>query len=109
MKKPKIICFCGSSRFIPEMAVQMWGCEKDGYICLGMNLLPNGYCDKVPDHLAEFEGVADIMDELHLHKIDLSDIVFIYNKGGYIGESTRNEIKYAKKQNKIITYLEPIK
>ena len=38
----------------------------------------------------------------------MSDEVFVINKDGYIGESTRNEIEYAKKQGKKISYLEPI-
>jgi hypothetical protein len=48
-----------------------------------------------------------MLDELHKRKIDLADEVFIINKGGYIGESTRSEIEYAKAHNKVITYLEP--
>ena len=35
------------------------------------------------------------LDELHLEKIRMSNAVFLLNKGGYIGESTRKEIEYA--------------
>ena len=41
-------------------------------------------------------------------KIDLADRVFILNVGGYIGDSTRSEIAYAKKLKKPIDYLEKI-
>jgi len=72
---------------------------------LGLHLLPRSYI-RVQDHGAEFEGIAKKMDELHLRKIDISDEVFIFNKGGYIGDSTRNEIKYSESIGKPIRYLE---
>lgn len=46
------------------------------------------------------------LDELHLRKIDLCDEALILNVGGYIGESTRSELEYAKKQGKRIRFLE---
>ncbi len=109
--KPKIICFCGSSRFVSEMAILMWQYEKAGYIALGLHLMPLGYGTQKGygenyHHLAELEGVNIQMDILHLKKIDLADEIFIVNKNGYIGESTMNEIEYAKKLGKKITYLE---
>lgn len=112
-EKPKVMCFCGSSRFCSDMAVLMWEFEKLGYICMGLHLMPVGYGEakghgKVYDHLAELEGVAEHMDQLHLRKIDISDIVYIVNIDGYIGDSTKNEIEYSKNMNKEIRYLEPI-
>ena len=47
-----------------------------------------------------------MLDDLHFQKIDMADEIFVINVGGYIGESTRNEIEYAKKQGKVIKYLE---
>jgi len=113
VKKPEVICFCGSSRFVGEMAILMWEFEKLGNICLGLHLMPDGYGEhkgygKKYDHLAELEGVAEKMDELHLRKIDLADKIFVVNRNGYIGESTRREIEYAKKLGKPIQYLEQL-
>ena len=113
VNKPEIICFCGSSKFIVEMAILMWVASKQGYICLGLHLMPDCYgkAKGYPGnyhHLAEMEGVADQMDELHKRKIDISNKLFIVNKGGYIGDSTKSEIEYAKKQGKPIIYLEAI-
>lgn len=45
-------------------------------------------------------------DELHKRKIDMADLVVILNVGGYIGDSTRSEIEYAKSVGKEIKYLE---
>ena len=105
--RPKIICLCGSSRFITSFAVLAWEFEKEGAITLGLHLLPNSYSiDNIPNHLAEHENVASKMDALHLRKIDISDLVFIVNVNGYIGKSTANEIRYAENLGKPIEYLE---
>jgi len=60
--EPKVICICGSSRFIEEMAVWAWEAEKQNIITHRMHLLPHWYKTKAPDHMAEVEGVAEQMD-----------------------------------------------
>lgn len=105
--RPQIVCLCGSSRFIDQMAVIAWEAEKLGKIALSLHLLPHWYTNQ-PDHQAEHEGVAAAMDDLHLKKIDLADEVFVVNVGGYIGESTKSEITYATERGKPIKYLEPV-
>jgi len=105
MIKPKIIVLCGSSKFVDIMAVAEWFIERDELaITMGLNLLPQWYPNVPADHLAEHEGCAEAMDELHLRKIDLSDEIFVVDWDGYIGESTSNEIEYAKKKGKQIRY-----
>lgn len=109
MKKPKVVVLCGSSRFVEIMAVCAWMLERDeGAIALGLHLLPWWYAKKeeIPDHLAEHEGVAEQMDELHLRKIDLADEVFVVSLNGYKGESTRREIAYAESKGIPVRYLE---
>lgn len=59
-----------------------------------------------PDELAELKGR---LDELHLRKIDRADEVLILNVGGYIGESTRRELNYARANGKHVRFLEPDK
>lgn len=49
-----------------------------------------------------------VLDALHLRKIDLADRVLIVNPGGYVGESTRREIDYARASGKPITFTDPI-
>ena len=49
-----------------------------------------------------------MLDDIHKRKIDMSDEIFVINVGGYIGESTKSEIEYAKLTNKKVNYLEPI-
>lgn len=49
-----------------------------------------------------------MLDELHLRKIDLADEILVLNVDGYMGESTRRELRYAYQQNKNIRLLEPM-
>ena len=38
----------------------------------------------------------------------MADGIYVINVGGYIGDSTRSEIAYAKAEGKKVYYLEPI-
>lgn len=105
-EKPKVIVLCGSSKFADLMAVCAWLIESDEQaITMGIHFLPEWYSYKpIPDHLAEHEGVAEIMDTLHLRKIDLADEIFVVNYNDYIGSSTQNEVEYAEKLGKNIRW-----
>ena len=50
--------------------------------------------------------MKEMLDDMHLRKIDLADEIYVINVDGYIGESTRREIAYAEKSGKKINYLE---
>ena len=43
---------------------------------------------------------------MHKRKIDMADEIYVINVDGYIGESTRSEIEYARATGKRIQYLE---
>lgn len=103
--KPKIVVMCGSSKYVGIMAVCEWLIERDELaITMGLNLLPSWYPNCPKDHLAEHEGCAKEMDELHLRKIDLCDEIFVVDYDNYIGNSTMREIAYAKKNGKILRF-----
>lgn len=103
--RPRIICLCGSTRFIEQFAITTWELEREGYIVLGCTLLPMWYCN-TPSHFGEATGTKEQCDELHKRKIDLADEVLVLNIGGYIGESTRSEIEYAIRLGKPVRYIE---
>lgn len=107
MKKPKVICLCGSTRFTDQMLVKQWELTKQWYIVLSWCALPSSYFSG-PDkaHIGDQEGVKEIVDEVHKRKIDISDEIFIMNVDGYIGEHTRSEINYAMDQYKPIKWEE---
>lgn len=105
---PKVVCLCGSTRFMEQFFNSGWDETMKGNIVLsvGVNLkmlTPDG------GHVGEALGpeVKERLDELHKRKIDLADEVLVLNVGGYIGESTRSEILYAETFHKMIRYLEP--
>lgn len=107
-QRPKIVCICGSTRFVDVMSVEAWKLEKQGIMALSPRLLPQWYGGVQEHHQAEAEGVTHILDELHLRKIDMADEVFVVNVDGYIGDRTRVEIAYAEERGKPVSYLEPI-
>lgn len=102
--RPTIVCLCGSTRFMDAFFDAGWAETLAGKIVLSI-----GVCKHAEDHSGEALGpeTVRLLDELHLRKIDLADEVFILNVGGYIGESTRNELNYAKERGKKIRFLEP--
>ena len=106
----KVICLCGSTRFTEAMLIHQWELTKKGFIVLSWCALPDSYFKgKDKHHIGDQEGVKEVVDEIHLRKIDLADEVMILNVGGYVGESTRNELIYARKKKKVIRFLEPEK
>ena len=54
------------------------------------------------------EGTKEMLDDMHKRKIDMADSIYVINVGGYIGQSTRSEIEYAKANGKEVHYLEEI-
>ena len=73
----------------------------EGYIVISVGLFGHSGDDEVWK-----PGTKEMLDDMHLRKIDLADEIFVINVGGYIGESTRREIEYAEDTGKKINYLE---
>jgi hypothetical protein len=102
-----VITLCGSTRFTEQMLIKQWELTKQGHIVLSWCALPDSYFkggDKT--HIGDQEGVKKIVDEVHKRKIDLSDGILVLNYGGYIGESTKSEIEYARGKGKMIKFIE---
>lgn len=101
---PKIVVLCGSTRFFKEYDDMSLQFTLSGYIVLSIG------SHRASDMRLKITPEQKIMlDELHKRKIDMADFVFIINKNGYIGDSTRDEIEYAITQKKPIQYMELIK
>jgi hypothetical protein len=103
--RPTIVTLCGSTRFKDEINAVNARLTLEGKLVISLGLF--GHTD-LPDHDWSTNGseLKRILDDLHKRKIDLADEVFIVNVGGYIGESTRNEIEYAEAHGKLVRYLE---
>ena len=97
----KVITLCGSTRFKEEFLEAQKRLTLEGNIVISVGLFGHSGDEEVWN-----EGVKEMLDRQHLAKIDLADEIFIINVGGYIGESTRREIAYAKSKHKAVSYLE---
>jgi len=102
--RPKIVCLCGSTRFVDIYNEYRKIFTLKGYIVLSIEIVTT-QSQKDDPQFSNTE-LKKMLDELHKRKIDLADEVFIINKGGYIGESTLSEINYALQHQKPISYLE---
>ena len=96
----KIVCLCGSTRFEKEFHQVARKLTLEGMIVLTVHVFRFG------ETLNDKELVN--LDYLHLEKIDLGDRVQIINIGGYTGDGTKREIKYALSTGKKVTYEECI-
>jgi hypothetical protein len=99
--RPQIICLCGSTRFGETFRAANLQETLAGRIVLSIG------CEWHSDQTLGLTAVdKQQLDELHLRKIDLADVVYVLNVGGYVGSSTRREIEYARAQGKVIRWLE---
>jgi hypothetical protein len=99
-QRPRITTLCGSTWF------------KDAYsqankklTLLGEIVLSCGFFAHADNEQITL-GQKMLLDQLHLMKIEMSDGILVLNVNGYIGESTRREINYARERGKQIRYLE---
>jgi hypothetical protein len=95
----KIITVCGSLKFEQDLRYYAEKLALEGNCVLSVV-----YPTKNKEEYTKNE--IDILKTGHIKRIDISDAIFVVNKNGYIGESVRKEIDYAKKHNKEIIYLE---
>ena len=101
--KFKVITLCGSTRFKTEFLDAQKRLTLDGNIVISVGLFGHSGDDEVWT-----EGTKEMLDNMHKRKIDMSDAIYVINPGGYIGESTRSEIDYAKAHGKEVMYLEEL-
>lgn len=96
-----VITLCGSTRFKDKFLDAQKRLTLEGNIVISVGLFGHSGDDEVWT-----EGTKAMLDDMHKRKIDMADSIYVINVGGYIGESTRSDIEYAKKNGKDILYLE---
>lgn len=94
----KVITLCGSVKFKEDFLREQKRLTLEGNIVLSVTFFDND--------IILSEKQKAMIGDMHKRKIDLSDEIFVINKNGYIGSSTRSEIEYAIKTNKRIKYME---
>lgn len=96
------LTICGSLKF--ETDIQSWHevLAMAGHTVYCMVVLPSQK-GGVKDWYSSDE--KETLDLLHLSKIEESDGIFVVDVGGYVGESTKREIKWARIRKKYVYYL----
>lgn len=102
-KKYSVVTLCGSTKFKNDFIAVQKQLTLEGKIVLSLGLFGHSGDNEIFN-----DGVKAMMDDMHRQRIDMSDEIFVINKGGYIGSSTKSEIEYATANGKKISYLEPI-
>ena len=104
----KVITLCGSTRFKDQFMEVQKRLTLEGNIVISVGLFGHSGDNEVWENMDEgtMTKTKEMLDDMHKRKIDMADEIFVINVGGYIGDSTRSEIDYALKHNKIVRYLE---
>ncbi len=105
-----VVTLCGSTRFKDEFMEVQKQLTLQGYIVLTVGLFGHSGDNEVWEGMDEGTRTKtkEMLDDMHKRKIDMSDEIFVINVGGYIGESTKSEIEYAKEHGKQVRYLEEV-
>lgn len=106
--KYKIVTLCGSTRFKKEFMEVQKKLTLQGNIVISVGVFGHSGDEEVWEDMEEGVDTKTkaMLDDMHKRKIDLADEIFVINVGGYIGDSTKSEIEYAKSTNKKVNYLE---
>ena len=95
----KVITLCGSTKFKDDFE------RVNRELTLAGNIVISVGCfGHAGDIFTEEQKV--MLDDIHKRKIDMADAIYVINKNGYIGESTKSEIKYALEHNKPVMLME---
>ena len=97
--KYKVITLCGSTRFKDDFE------RVNKELTLAGNIVISVGCfGHAGDTFTEEQKV--MLDDIHKRKIDMADAIFVINKDGYIGSSTKSEINYAIRTGKQVIFME---
>ena len=95
----KVITLCGSTRFKEEFE------RVNRELTLAGNIVISVGCfGHSGDTFTDEQKV--MLDDIHKRKIDMADAIYVINKDGYIGASTKNEIAYAYEHGKPVMFME---
>jgi len=94
----KVITLCGSTKFKNEFVNVSQKLTLQGSIVLMPHIFNHG------DSLNLSMDQLAMLVELHKEVVSMADEIFVIDVGGYVGDSTNNEIKYAINLGKIVRY-----
>ena len=104
----KVITLCGSTRFKEDFLREQKRLTLEGNIVISVGLFGHSGDNEVWEGMDEdtVTQTKIMLDDMHKRKIDMADEIYVINKNGYIGSSTRSEIEYAKSKGLDVNYME---
>jgi nucleoside 2-deoxyribosyltransferase len=96
------VCICGSFRFYEEMVQLRNTLQARGVRCEWPLSGPR----RAPQTMTADEARDAIIQ--HLERMDRAECIFVFNKGGYLGNSVVMEIGYAYAHRKPVYALAPM-
>ncbi len=101
IEKYKVITLCGSTKFKEDFE------RINKELTLAGNIVISVGCfGHSGDTFTEEQKI--MLDDIHKRKIDMADAIYVINKNGYIGASTRSEIEYAIAHGKQVILMEDL-
>ena len=99
------VCECSFKNEFMEAQKRL---TLEGNIVISVGLFGHSGDNEVWENMDEgtLTRTKEMLDDMHLRKIDMADEIFVINVGGYIGTSTKSEIEYAEATGKTVRYLE---
>ena len=92
----KIITILGSTKYRNEIKEYAWRLTTCGWLVLSAPF--------AKEEIKNLEIYRDELEAQHFQKIRMADVIMVFDKDNYIGESTKLEIEYAKNEQFNILY-----
>lgn len=103
MDKFKVVTLCGSTRFKEDFLKVQAELTLKGMIVISLGIFSSSEEKRLLSN-----EIKIMLADMHRQRIDISNSIYVVNPNGYIGKSTKLEIKYALEKGKTVEYLEPI-
>ena len=103
----KVVTLCGSTRFKDAFMEVQKRLTLERCIVISVGLFGHAGDAEVWDGMDEgtLSATKEMLDDMHKRKIDMADEIYVIDVGGYIGDSTRSEIAYAREHGKNVRFL----
>lgn len=98
-KMYKVITLCGSTKFKTQFEETIKELTLQGNIVISVGCFGHS-----GDNEVFTNNVKEMLDDMHKRKILMANEIYVIDVDGYVGESTRSEIEFAKANNIPIRY-----
>ena len=96
-----VVTLCGSTRFKEDFIR-----AQEALTLAGNVVLTLGFYEHAEGRTLDPDTEALLYD-IHRQRMDMSDWIYVINRGGYIGPSTAGEIEYARSRGMRVEYMFP--